>query len=218
MIGKKATVYAVTIGVIGLIMFTGRESILSRIGDFLVVQDKLQQADVIHVIAGPDKYTDYAVQLYRQGYGKKIFFTGGWCQLHNAKHGERGRERASANGVPPQAIAVDESPVTSTYSEVVKLKEFIDRSEMPVRSVAVVTDPYHSRRARWTYRQVLGDELALCVAPLPFELSQYQRRWWTDQGSRRMVKDEYLKILYYYARYKFTWGWVKNWLASLDRD
>ena len=218
MAGKRSALVFAAISVIGLIMFTGRESILSRIGDFLVVQDKLQPADVIHVIAGPDKYTDYAVQLYWQGYGKKIFFTGGWCQLHNAKHGERGRERASANGVPPQAIAVDESPVTSTYSEVVKLKEFIDRSEMPVRSVAVVTDPYHSRRARWTYRQVLGDKLALCVAPLPFELSQYQRRWWTNQESRRMVKDEYLKILYYYARYKFAWGWMKNCLASLDRD
>jgi uncharacterized SAM-binding protein YcdF (DUF218 family) len=218
MAGKRAALVFAAVGVIGLMMFNAGESILSAIGDFLVVQDKLQPVDVIHVVAGPDEYTDYAVQLYQQGFGKKIFFTGGWCPFHNVMHGEHGRERAVANGVSPEAIAGDDSPVTSTYSEVVRLKVFIEGNEMPIRSVAVVSDPYHMRRARWTYRQILGNKMDLRMAPLPFELSQYKRRWWTDKESKRMVKDEYLKILYYYARYKFAWAWMKDWLESLDRD
>jgi len=37
------------------------------IGDFLVVEDDLRPADVIHIIAGDDYRTDYAIQLYQQG-------------------------------------------------------------------------------------------------------------------------------------------------------
>jgi hypothetical protein len=131
MVGKKTTFVVTTIGVMGLALFICHEFILSGIGDFLVVQEQIQPADLIHVIAGPDEYTDYAAQLYRQGYAKKIFFTGGWCSYHNENHGERGRERAVANGVPPQAIAADDSAVTSTYSEVVRLKEFLDEAKCP---------------------------------------------------------------------------------------
>lgn len=47
---------------------------LTWIGKFLVIQDTLEPGDVIHVIAGDDYRTDYAFQLYREGYAKKIFF------------------------------------------------------------------------------------------------------------------------------------------------
>jgi len=215
---KRASLAVVAIGLIGLTSFLLRAPILSGVGDFLVVQDKVEVADVIHVIAGPDEYTDYAARLFQQGYGKKILFTGGWRRTHKENHGDRGRDRAVANGVPSQAIVADDFPVTSTYSEVIRLKAFIERSEEPIRSVVAVSDPYHMRRARWTYRHILGDKLELRMAPIPFELSPYSRRWWADMESRRMVKDEYLKILYYYARYKFAWGWLREWLASFDKD
>jgi hypothetical protein len=74
------------------------------------------------------------------------------------------------------------------------------------------------RRARWTYRQVLGDGFEVLMAPVPFELSPHKRRWWTDADTRAMVKEEYAKILYYYARYRYSWGFAKDWLASLDRS
>ena len=215
---RKCITGVVVILILSATLFLIHGAILSAVGDFLVVQDKLQPADVIHVIAGPDEQTDYAIQLYREGYGKRIFFTGGWCPFHKLWHGQHGRERALQSGIPSKAIAIDDSPVTSTYAEVMRLREFIDHSEALIQSVIGVSDPYHMRRACWTYRQVLGDKVALCMAPVPFELSPYKRRWWTDMGSRRMVKDEYMKIVYYYARYRFSRGWLKDWLASLDRD
>jgi uncharacterized SAM-binding protein YcdF (DUF218 family) len=215
---KHLPVIVVAVVLACAILFLARKPILLAIGDFLVVRDNLRPADVIHVIAGPDDRTDYAIQLYQQGYGDKIFFTGGWCSFHLLYHGERGRLRALDQGVPPDAIAIDESDVTSTYSEAVRLKEFIAQSEPPIQSVIVVSDPYHMRRARWTYRRVLGEQVSIQMAPIPFELSSYQRRWWTDDKSRRYVKDEYLKMAYYYARYQFSWGPVREWLASLDTE
>jgi len=215
---RHILIITVTVALLGAVLFLFRERILLAIGDFLIVQDELHPADVIHVIAGPDYRTDYAIQLYQQGYGRQIFFTGGWCSIHLGYHGEMGRRRALDQGVPPEAIAIDDSDVTSTYSEAVRLKEFIAKSTLPIKSVIVVSDPYHMRRARWTYQHLLGDQVSIQMAPIPFESSPYQCRWWTDEASRQYVKDEYLKTLYYYARYQLGGGPLQGWLVSLDRD
>lgn len=199
-------------------IFLFYEPLLLAIGNFLVIQDNLQPADVIHVIAGPDYRTDYAIQLYKKGYGKKIFFTGGWCRIFKYLHGQHAKKRALKRGVPGKAIAIDDSHIYNSYEEVVKLKGFINQSQMPIHTVIVVSDPYNMRRARWIYRMVLGDKISLEMAPVPFELSPYQRRWWKDKKSRHFVREEYLKFVYYYARYRLSWGPIKEWLASLDRD
>lgn len=203
---------------IGATLFICSEHILLAIGDFLVVQDKLEPADVIHVIAGPDYRTEYGIQLYKQGYGRQVFFTGGWCSLHNENHGQRGKKLALKQGIALEAISLNDSEITSTYSEVVRLIEFISQSQVPIHSVIVVSDSHHMRRARWAYRQILGDQITVQMAPVPFKLSPYRRRWWTDENSREMIRDEYLKFLYYIARYQLSWGVVKEWLASFDRD
>ena len=217
---RKKNISIITLVLLILIgiMFLLHEGILLAIGNFLVIQDNLQRADVIQVIAGDDYRTDYAINLYQQGYGKQIFFTGGWCPYHNLYHGQHGKERAVKQGILIDAIAIDDSKVKSTYSEVVRLKEFIAQSRMPIKSVIVVSDPYHMRRARWTYKKVLGDGIEVQRAPMQFECSPLKQIWWTDAESRIFLKNEYLKILYYYARYNFSWGPLKDWLASLDRD
>jgi uncharacterized SAM-binding protein YcdF (DUF218 family) len=209
---------AATIAVLGAAIFLLMEPVALAIGDWLVVRDEPRPADVIHVVAGEDGRTDYAIQLYQQGYGRQLFFTGGWCVFHDFYHGQHGRELALQQGVPPEAIATDDSRVTGTFSEAIRLKRFIDQSQVPIRSVIVVSDAYHMRRARWTYQKVLGDHIRVQMAPVPFDASPYKRRWWNDTASRAYVKNEYLKTLYYYARYQLSWGPVKEWLASLDVD
>lgn len=169
------------------------------------------------MIAGADDRTDYAIRLYQQGYGRLIFFTGGWCEAHGYFHGRHGVERAEAQGVRAASLALDESPVTSTYDEAVRLKEYIARSPQPIRSVIVVSDPYHMRRARWTYRQVLGRESTVLMAPVPAGAAPYQRDWWRDRAARQYVRDEYVKLAYYCARYRLSRGALQEWLVSLDR-
>ena len=66
----------IVLAVICLLIILFREQWLMAIGNFLIVQDQLHSGDVIHVIAGNDYRTDYAIQLYKQGYAKTIFFTG----------------------------------------------------------------------------------------------------------------------------------------------
>jgi uncharacterized SAM-binding protein YcdF (DUF218 family) len=195
----------------------GQRALLA-IGDFLVVTEKLQPADVIHVLSGEDYRTDFAVQLYQRGYGKQIFFTGGWCIYHQYFHGAHGRERALALGVPAAAIASDESEVTSTYAEAVRLKAFLQESQPSSGSVIVVSDPHHMRRARWAYSRVLGNHFRLQMAHMPFDQSLSQRCWWRDARSRKMVGREYQKFIYYLARYQWSRGPLQAWLASFDKE
>ena len=213
---KFLIIIVVVLLLLALIAFFVRETVLQAVGDFLVIQDDLYPVDVIHVIAGADHRTEHAIQLYKQGYAKTLFFTGGWYTSHNYYHGEHGFQQALAQGVPKEAIDYDDSPVTSTYSETVLLKAWIDQSPAPISSVIVVSDPFHMRRARWTARQVLGEGVEILMAPVPFEKTPYNQQWWVDETSQRYVKEEYQKLVYYLLRYKYSWGWLSEWLASYD--
>lgn len=203
---------------LSIILILFRQRWLMLIGDFLVIQDTLHSADVIHVIAGEDYRTDYAIQLYKAGYGKTLFFTGGWCKFHLYNHGEHAEERSLAQGIALDAIAFDDSGVTSTYMEAERLKEWIEHSSYPVRSIIVVSDPFHMRRVRWTYRKVFGNNMEIQMAPVPFERTPYQRTWWQNWESRKYVQDEYSKFTYYLFRYQYSRGIFKDWLVSLDTE
>jgi uncharacterized SAM-binding protein YcdF (DUF218 family) len=215
LLNKK--IFVVLLG-LALILIFSHEKWLLFIGDYLIIQASLRPSTVIHVIAGEDYRTDYAIRLYKKGYGKTLFFTGGWCKKHQYKHGEHAEQRSFAQGVPQNEIAFNESTVTSTFMEAELLKEWIQQQPYPVRSIIVVSDPFHMRRARWTYKKVFGNQVQIEMAPVPFDLTSYQRMWWKDRGSRRYVSDEYQKYVYYLFRYQFSSGKFQGWLASLDKE
>jgi uncharacterized SAM-binding protein YcdF (DUF218 family) len=201
----------------GIVLFNLRYQILLSLGDYLIIEDRLHPADVLHVIAGENYRTDYAIQLFKRGNAKILFFTGGWCKQHGYYHGEHAKARSMAQGVPPNSIVFDDSTVISTYQETERLKEWMGRSRTVVHSVTVVSDPFHMRRARWTCERLLGKSVAVQMAPVPFELTPYRRNWWADRLSRSYVKDEYKKLVYYVLRYQISSGKFQEWLASRDQ-
>ena len=210
----KALAIAASVFVIVILaLFLFREPLLLAVGNFLVIQDELEPADVINLNGGPDHRADYAIQLYQKGLGRRIFFVGGSCSIHgnDALHGQA---RAIEQSVPEKNIFIDSSEVTSTYEEALELKEWINTSSLPIHSVIVVSDPFHMRRTRWAYRKVLGDDVEIQMAPVPFEKTPYKQQWWEDKSSQRFVKDEYEKLVYYFLRYQLSW----KWLAFLDKE
>lgn len=214
----QRTLFIAGLALLGVVLFLAPPRILQAIGDHLVVQDDLQPADLILVLAGPGYRTDHAIQLYHQGYGARLFFTSGSRPAVWGDHGERARARSLRQGVPAEAIVTDTGQVTSTYAEMVRLQEFIAQSPEPIRSVIVVSDPFHMRRAQWSARRVLGSDVRVQMAPVPFEMTPYERRWWADEASRHYVWDEYGKAAYYIARYQIGFKPLSEWLASFDRE
>lgn len=185
----------------------------SAIGNFLIIQDNLRPADVIHVIAGDDYRTEYAIQLYKQGYAKMLFFTGGWCKKHEYYHGAHAKQLALEAGIPAEAVAFDDSNVLSTHDEVLLLKRYLDENQPSYRTIMVISDPFHMRRAKWTYRQILGVGYKLIMAPVPFDQTSFTRQWWTNPASEYFVKDEYKKLVFYFFRYQLN----IQWLARYDK-
>jgi uncharacterized SAM-binding protein YcdF (DUF218 family) len=173
------------------VLFLIHNPVLLGIGDFLIVEDKLKQADVIHILGGGFDRLDYGLQLYEQDYGQRIFITGGDDAIIY-------RAYALANGADAEHTLPVESWATNTYQEALELKQFLDR-EASIRSAIVVSSPYHMRRVQWTFQDVLGKQVDLQFAPVPFKMARHKQQWWTDAGSRKIVIGEYFKLLIYHG-------------------
>jgi uncharacterized SAM-binding protein YcdF (DUF218 family) len=209
-------VILVLFGILAVILWVFHAPILLSIGNFLATRSGLEKGEIVHVISGADSRADYGIELVKAGYAPKIFFTGGWCDEINGYHGQRGKQRALKQGVAEDAITTDDSKVVSTYDEALRLKAYLDKQPESTKSIIVVSDPFHMRRVAWTYRRVFGPNMKIILAPVPFEKTPFNPRWWLDADSARNVGEEYAKLGYSLLRYQFASGWFKDWLASLD--
>lgn len=185
-------------------LLLAREQLLLGIGNFLIVGDELLPADLIHVLGGGDVgRVDYGVELYKKGLGEKLFFTGGRVEppgMHNLSHSFSSGDYAEMQGVRAQDILSYGNQAKSTFEEALDLREEL-RRENSIKTVTIVSTPYHLRRSRWVFKKVLGRRVTLQFAPVPFAMSKYKQRWWEDKLSLAMVKNEYLKMAYYFVKY-----------------
>lgn len=191
------------------------EPVLVLLGNFLINQDTLQRSDLIAVVSGPGYRTQYAVELYKQGWADHLFFTGGVCDEHPPTDALWSERKALENGIPLNSISMDDTNILSTYQEAQRLKIYL--SERPdIKSVILVTDLYHTRRAKWTYQKVLGNQVKLIVRGVPFQETDYSAKWWNYASSRSLVAQEYIKLPFYLLRYQITTGIIQKWLSVFD--
>ena len=192
---RRSLILVSSIVLLMTIMYLTREPILLGLGSFLVVQDNLHPADLIHPLGGGYDRLDYAVKLYKQGYGHRIFVTGDDDAIIYRKY-------VIAKGTPAENVFPDKSWATTTYEEASELKEHLE-NDLSIRSLIVIGAPYQMRRARWIFQKVLGDQVDLQFTPVPFEMARYKKKWWADARSRTSVIKEYFKLPYYYLKYSF---------------
>lgn len=177
----------------------------------LIVDAKLDRADVIVVLSGSAAYverTQLAAQLFREGRAPKIILTndsgyGGWSNAHwrNLLFVERAREELKRLGVPAERIEIMPQTVSSTYEEALLVREYAGAHGL--RSILVVTSAYHSRRSLRTFRHVFkGSDTEIGVAAVvPGQQSPPPASWWLRPRGWQMVAGEYLKLIYYRIEY-----------------
>ena len=165
---------------------------------WLVVESPAGPADVALVLAGDPDYerTRTAVRLWHEGQVSLLIMTGG--EPGPGDSATSLRDTAIALGVPSGRIRMEQVS-RSTRGAMVAVKPLLE--QLDVRRVAVVTSPYHQRRAGWAARRVLGDIEVLDRPARPSFWSP--EGWWRDAFSRRIVLREYGKLLYYVLR-----GWA----------
>jgi uncharacterized SAM-binding protein YcdF (DUF218 family) len=100
-----------------------------------------------------------------------------------------------AQGVPASDVHLMPSPGKTTKGDLEALAARLNHH--PDSTVAIVTSFYHTRRARWTARQVLGqrfDQVRIVSAPADgFDA----RNWWQVEDGMIVVINEYLKLAFY---------------------
>jgi uncharacterized SAM-binding protein YcdF (DUF218 family) len=165
---------------------------------WLVVADPPRWADAAVVLAGDPDYerTRTASRLLLEGQVRLLIVTGG--EPGPGDSATSLRDVALRAGVPAEKIRMEQVS-HSTRGSMEAIRPILEREG--IRSVAVVTSPYHQRRAVWTARKTLrGVE----IVSRPAEPAGWKPEgWWKTRWNRRIVLGEYARLAYYILR-----GWA----------
>ena len=173
----------------------------------LVVDSDLPQADVLVVLGGSANYierSEAAVEIFKAGRVKKIILTNdglrsGWsnAEQRNPLFVERALAELQRQGILNDSVEILPSVVSSTRDEAILLRT--TAANRGWHSLLVLTSPYHSRRALWTFRHEFeGTDVVVGLTsvkngrqtPSPWF-------WWLSPRGWRLVAGEYLKLIYY---------------------
>ncbi len=178
----------------------------------LIVRSEPSHADAIIVLSGSPVYAErlgHAAKLYREGRAPTIVLTddglrGRWsrAQQRNPRSIERGRDMLLDSGLPAERVVMLPGRVHSTFDEALAAQAYARAQQL--RSLLIVTSPYHARRALWVFERVLGvDKVSVAVDPVrPGEQSPLPGAWWLSRGGWQSVAAEYPKFLYYLVAYR----------------
>jgi uncharacterized SAM-binding protein YcdF (DUF218 family) len=168
-----------------------------RVGDWLVVEDPLEQAGVIVVLNGqmPARARE-AAAIYQQKFAPEVWITRPaddpteeLRQLGIDYVGEPFYDEKILMqlGVPPESVRVMDQPSSNTEDEVEKIGA-LARSE-GIRRVIVVTSKAHTRRVRLIWSKLLGRDPALTVRYAPTDPYDGAHWWRHTQDSLDVLRE-----------------------------
>ena len=176
---------------------------LPLLGEFLVASDSLESVDAIVVLGGGERsrMAEGAV-LLQEGYAPWLIVTDNPLNMPGIRqaYSELMITEAVWQGVPEDRILVTPGVAATTYEEALAVRELAQ--EQCFQSLILVTDPFHTRRAKWIFTDVLH-EVDVSVIVYPAAGSWYQAEsWWQTPDGLRETSMEYLKILAYILGYR----------------
>lgn len=186
-----------------LALYLGHPVLLQGLGRYLVYETPLEKADAILVLAGgvPARILE-AVDLYRQGYARRIIITrevppDGY--EHLASLGVKLPSSVDINlmilrhlGIPRRDVDVIEGEADSTLGELCYVTKFMERR--PFRSLILVTDKSHSKRASKILRLLTNGKVKILSRPTKYNDFQAEA-WWRRRSDVKDVLFEYQKLI-----------------------
>lgn len=180
-------------------VYFSRTCWLPEVGSYLNVGEALCRADCVLVLGGGNDTRPFvAAALLNKKWVAKALIP----QSKKASEGESRllpseqeiiRRVLTARGVAAENIQVLPYECTSTRDEAVALAGYLD--ENPGQTVLVVTNNYHTRRARRVFRKVLAkrsQQVHFVAAPTDgFSATD----WWRHEYGFRLYTLEYAKLL-----------------------
>jgi len=165
---------------------------------WLVVIDPPRHADAAVVLAGDPDYerTKTGARLLLAGEVQLLIVTGG--EPGPGDSATSLRDVAIRAGVPPEKIRMEQVS-HSTHGSMEAIRPILEQEG--IRSLVVVTSPYHQRRAVWAARKTLK---GIDIVSRPADPAGWRPDgWWKSRWNRWIVLGEYGKLAYYVIR-----GWA----------
>ena len=175
-------------------------------GTYLVVQQPLEHADAIVVLAGPraERWLE-AVDLFREGWAPRIVLSRGRIDNGEARLSAMGirfpqdadlaRDAMLQMKIPADAIVLLPESLDNTAQEAASARRMAAAAGW--RRIIVVTSRYHSRRAGYAFaREFRGTPMHIVMRVTRYD-SALPARWWTTRQDVRYVTSELQKLAAY---------------------
>jgi uncharacterized SAM-binding protein YcdF (DUF218 family) len=191
---------------IGASTWAARGFLLRGLAQSWVVSDPLMQADAIFVLGGGDETRPFAAaMLYKDNLAKRILVSNARLGGPVEKLGilpseaELNRQILLKLGVPPGAITVIGSNLSSTYAESVALAEWAKKTG--AKRIIIPTEIFPSRRVHWIFNHQL-QPLGITAIVVAYPHQNYTiNNWWHVHDGIIDFQNEVLKDGYYHLRY-----------------
>jgi uncharacterized SAM-binding protein YcdF (DUF218 family) len=176
------------------VLYLVRGPILRFVAESWIVEDPLGKADALVVLSDDNFYADRATraaELLREGKAPLIVASGRRLRP-NASIAELMEHDLIERGVPKDKIVRLPQDADSTKEEAETVLKFA--KERRWRSVIVVTSNYHTRRARYIFRRVFPQGIAISIASArdgDFD----PQHWWEKRKSTKRLTREFAGMI-----------------------
>lgn len=163
-------------------------------GGFLIVDDGPRKADAIVVLGGDDLGTRIVkgAQLEKAGYAPYVLVSGPPYLLGHES--DITIEYAVRQGFPPslfRSVPLPLDAAESTRSEAIYLGDYLKKDG--VHSILLVTSNFHTRRARYLWRQA-NPWLTIAVEAAPDRFFAPET-WWKSRAGKKTFLYEWMKTI-----------------------
>jgi len=172
-----------------------------------VIDDPVGPVDAIVVLGGGADYRPFkAAEMYLAGLSKRILV----ANVKLSPTAELSLHRSETDisigvltnrGVNPDDIIRFGRDVASTRDEAVALREWAGTNGVRIRSVAIPTDPFHTRRVHWFFSKVLNGTGVRVTTPVANPTDYTTTNWWTHEAGLIAFQNEVVKSGVYLLRY-----------------
>ncbi len=180
---------AITVLLVIATIFLLRRPLLREVAQVFIAEDELRPGDVLLVLSDdnyPGDRATRAAQLYRERWAPVVVASGRYLRPY-ASIADLIQRDLIERGVPQSAVVHFAHPGNSTREEAYAFRQLAESRGW--RHVIVVTSNYHTRRARYIFRDVLGngfDVRMVAAADAAFD----PRAWWESREGRKALLRE----------------------------
>jgi uncharacterized SAM-binding protein YcdF (DUF218 family) len=189
-----AIVLALVVMIIGLSIYLAPDD-LSGCDAMPTNKKPCQSADAIVAVSGGDTLarTQEAIQLYQDGWGSKLIFSGAALDKSGPSNAEVMRREALQAGIPAKAIFIEEYGETTKQNAEKTQNIFGDND---ITSVILVTSGYHQRRASLEFNK-RSQNVQVRNHPVASD-QQWSAWWWATPSGWFLSVSEFIKIIAFY--------------------